>query len=133
MKAELALEIEIYLSQPNTLNWILGGQSASDHMLLVFRKQGRFVLPSWSDYPGLEVVLLLAGHTDGVTQVVGALGTCQLVSPVDEMMLVALTPGLFLSQIGSGGKCRVLIEVLQVRIAPVDHQLLKNGATLYSL
>ena len=92
-------------------------------------------LPSWSDNPGLEVVLLLAADTDGVTEVVGALGAGQLVSPGHQRMLVAvaLSPGLLLSQVCSGGKCWVLIEVLQVRIATVDHQLLKNGETLYSL
>ena len=114
-------------------NWILGGQSASDHMLLVVRKQGREFLPSWSDNPRLEVVLLLTGHTDRVTQVLRALGAAQLVSPGERIMLVAVSPRLFLSQIGSVGKCWVLIEVLEVRIAPVDHQLLKNGATWYSL
>ena len=102
-------------------------------MLLAVRKQGRDFLPSWSDDPGLEVVLLLTGHTDRVTQVLRALGAAQLVSPGERIMLVAVSPTLFLSQIGSLGKCWVLIEVLQVRIAPVDHQLLKNGATWYSL
>ena len=42
---------------------------ADCHMLSAGRKQGRDVSPSWSDNPGLEVLLLLTGHTDGVTQV----------------------------------------------------------------
>ena len=87
-------------------------------------------LPSWPDNPGLDVVLLLAADTDGVTEVVGALGAAQLVSPRHQRMLllvaVALSPGLVLSQVGFGGKCWVLIEVLEVRIAPVNHQLLKD-------
>ena len=85
-------------------------------------------LPSWPDNPGLEVVLLLAGDTDGVTEVVGALGAAQLVSPRHQRMLVAvaLSPGRVLSQVGSAGKCWVLIEVLEVRVAPVNHQLLKD-------
>ena len=92
------------------------------------KTRSTFVLPSWSDNPGLEVVLLLAADTDGVTEVVGALGAAQLVSPGHQRMLVALAvrPGLVLSQIGSAGKCWILIEVLQVRIAPVNHQLLRN-------
>ena len=93
-------------------NWILGGQSASDHMLLVVRKQGRDFLPSWSDNPRLEVVLLLAADTDGVTEVVGALGA-QLVSPGYQRVLKAgVPPGLLLSLVGSAGKCWVLVEVL---------------------
>ena len=97
-------------------------------MLIVVRKQGRDFLPSGSDNSRLEVVLLLAADTDGVTEVVGALGAAQLVSPGHQRMLVALAvrPGLVLSQIGSAGKCWILIEVLQVRIAPVNHQLLRN-------
>ena len=85
-------------------------------------------LPSWPDNPGLDVVLLLAADTDGVTEVVGALGAAQLVSPGHQRMLaaLALSPGLVLSQVGFGGKCWVLIEVLEVRVAPVNHQLLKD-------
>ena len=92
-------------------------------------------LPSWPDNPGLDVVLLLAADTDGVTEVVGALGAAQLVSPGHQWMVVAvaLSPGLVLSQVGSAGKCWVLIEVLEVRVAPVNHQLLKDWDTLYSL
>ena len=94
-----------------------------------------FLSPSGSDNPGLEVVLLLTADTDGVTEVVEALGAAQLVSPgPHEMMLgAALSPGLWLSMAGSAAECWVLIEVLQVRVATVDHQLLKNCQTLSSL
>ena len=103
--------------------------------LSIQKTRETFVLPSWSDNPGLEVVLLLAADTDGVTEVVGALGAGQLVSPVYQRMLVAVavSPGLLVSQVGSVGKCWILIEVLQVRVASVNHQLLRNVDTLYSL
>ena len=81
-------------------------------MLILFRKQGRDFLPSGSDNSRLEVVLLLAADTDGVTEVVGALGA-QLVSPGYERVLKAgLSPGLLVSLVGSAGKCWVLVEVL---------------------
>ena len=63
-------------------------------MLIVVRKQGRDFLPSGSDNSRLEVVLLLAADTEGVAEVVGALGA-QLVSPGYQMVLeAAVSPGL---------------------------------------
>ena len=71
---------------------------SSDQMLSVFRRQGRNYAqysPSGSDYPRLEVVRLLAGHTQRVAEVVVALrgGEVSLVSP-EQMHVLCAPSGL---------------------------------------
>ena len=86
----LCYHIVCYLGSSGRCNNEQVMQEGSEHMLSVVRRQGRDLLPPGSDNPRLEVVRLLAGHTQCVAQVVVALGAGQLplVSPENCVSVV---------------------------------------------
>ena len=92
-------------------------QEGSEHMLSVVRRQGRDLLPPGSDNPRLEVVRLLAGHTQCVAQVVVALGAGQLplVSPENCVSVVTTLAVLLTCRPlagGGAGRCCSCLQML---------------------